>query len=90
MTNVNGLSAELLTSIIERVERLLEEKANLSEDIKLVFAEAKNQGFDVKTLKEIIKLRSKDASELEEQEYLLETYKRALGMTEANDEEGEI
>jgi uncharacterized protein (UPF0335 family) len=77
---VGGVSAEQLQQLIERIERLEEEKSNIGEDIKNVFAEAKSSGFDVKTIKTILKIRRMDRNELEEQEYLLETYKRALGM----------
>lgn len=75
-----GLSAEHLKQFIERVERLEEEKKIIAEDIKEVFAEAKGSGFDAPTMKQIIKLRKKDKSDIEEEEYLLDTYKRALGM----------
>lgn len=75
-----GLSSEHLRQFIERLERLEEEKKNISEDIKEVFAEAKDGGFDVKTMRQILKLRKIETTELEEQEYLLDTYKRALGM----------
>ena len=74
------LAAEHLKQFIERVERLEEDKKNIAEDIKEVFAEAKANGFDVPTIKEILKLRKKDAADIEEAEYLLETYMRAIGM----------
>lgn len=76
-----GLSAEHLRQYVERLERLEEEKKNIAEDIKEVFAEAKGNGFDVKTIRQILKIRKIEANELEEAEYLLETYKRALGMS---------
>jgi uncharacterized protein (UPF0335 family) len=82
-----GLSAEHLRAFIERIERLEEEKKNIAEDIKEVFAEAKNNGFDVKIMREVIKLRKMESNELEEQEYLLDTYRRALGMLPSIDEE---
>mgnify|MGYP001595233466 CR=1 FL=1 len=75
-----GLSAEHLKQFVERIERLNEEKSNISDDIKEVFAEAKGTGFDVKTIREILKLRKLEENERDEQEYLLDTYKRALGM----------
>ena len=81
-----GMSAEHLRQFIERLERLDEEKKNVAQDIKEVFAEAKANGFDPKTMRQILKIRKIEASELEEQEYLLDTYKRALGMVP--DEEG--
>jgi len=80
MSFQGGLSAEHLKQFVERIERLDEEKQTIAEDIKEVFQEAKSNGFDVKTLKEIIKIRKADASDLEEQEYLLDIYKRALGL----------
>ena len=80
MSFQGGLSVEHLRQFVERIERLDEEKQTIAEDIKEVFQEAKSIGFDVKTLKEIIKIRKADASDLEEQEYLLDTYKRALGL----------
>lgn len=82
-----GLSAEHLNQFIERLERLDEEKRNISEDIKEVFHELKGQGFDVKTVKEILKIRKIEAAELEEAEYLLDTYMRALGMKIESEED---
>lgn len=81
-----GIAAEQLKSIIERVERLQEEKAGIAADIKDIFAEAKGNGYDVKTLRKIISLRKKDAAERDEEEHLLDTYKRALGMLPLFDE----
>lgn len=80
MTEVGGIAADQLISYIERIERLEEEKAALAADIKDVFAEAKGNGFDVKTMREILKLRKLDKSDLQEQEHLLELYKRAIGL----------
>ncbi len=80
MAKVGGIAAEQLKSIIERIEKLEEEKAGIASDIKDIFAEAKGNGYDVKTLRKVISLRKKDAAERDEEEYLLETYKRALGM----------
>lgn len=80
MSFYGGISAEQLKQFIERIERLEEEKKNISDDIRDVFAEAKGTGFDVKTMRQILKIRKMDHSELEEQEYLLDTYKLALGM----------
>ena len=87
MTNVNGVSGEYLRSYIERIERLEEEKKALADDIRDVFAEAKGNGFDTAIMREILKLRKKDASELKEAEYLLDVYKRAIGMLPELDEE---
>lgn len=83
---VGGVASEQLRSIIERIERLNEEKAAIGADVKDVFAEAKGNGFDVKTLRKIIQLRKQDAAERDEQEHLLDTYKRALGMAPELDE----
>lgn len=77
---VGGVSADQLRSIVERVERLEEEKAGIGADIRDVFAEAKGNGFDVKAIRTIIKMRKLDASEREEQENVLDTYMNALGM----------
>ena len=71
---------EQLRSIIERVEKLEEEKKAISDDIKDVFGEAKVNGFDVKALRTIIRLRKMEATEREEQDAILETYMLALGM----------
>ena len=69
-----------LRAFIERVERLEEEKKALSDDIRDVYAEAKGSGFDVKALRQIVKLRKQDIDERKEQEAILETYMHALGM----------
>ena len=80
MPDVGGIAGERLKSFIERVERLEEEKRALGEDIKEVYAEAKGVGFDVKIMRQIVKIRKMDQDELDEQETLLDVYKRALGM----------
>jgi uncharacterized protein (UPF0335 family) len=72
-----------LKAIIERVERLEEEKKAISDDIRDVFAEAKVNGFDVKALRTIVKMRKQDTNERQEQEAILETYMHALGMLAA-------
>lgn len=69
-----------LKAIIERIERLEEEKKTISDDIKDVYGEAKGNGFDVKVLRTIIRMRKQDADERQEQETILETYLQALGM----------
>ena len=89
MGNVGGISGEYLRSYIERIERLEEEKKAIADDIKEVFAEAKGNGFDTKTIRQILKIRGMDTSEVEEQDYLLDVYKRALGMLPELDEAGE-
>lgn len=69
-----------LLSVIERIERLEEEKKDLQDDIKEVYSEAKADGFDVKTLRKVIQLRKKPKEERKEEEALLELYMSALGM----------
>lgn len=69
-----------LKAIVERVEKLEEEKKAISDDIRDVFAEAKVNGFDVKALRQVVKLRKMDKSERQEQEAILDTYLVALGM----------
>jgi len=77
-TEVGGLAVDRLRSLIERIERLEEGQKALSSDIRDVFAEAKSAGFDVKIMRTIIKLRKMNAADRDEQETLLETYRRAL------------
>ncbi len=69
-----------LKAIIERIERLEEEKKTISDDIRDVYAEAKGNGYDVKALRTIVRMRKQDANERQEQETILETYMHALGM----------
>lgn len=69
-----------LKAIIERIERLEEEKKTISDDIRDVYAEAKGNGFEVKALRTIVRLRKQDADERREHETILETYMQALGM----------
>lgn len=83
MANIERITADQLKQFIERLERLEAEKATISEDIKEVFAEAKFNGYDVKTLREIIKIRKMNADDRSEQEMLLDTYLHALGMAPA-------
>ncbi len=77
---VGGVAVDQLKSIIGRVEKLEEEKAAISADIRDVFAEAKGNGFDVKAIRAIIKIRKMEPQEREEQETVLDTYLHALGM----------
>ena len=81
MPDVGGVAVERLKSFIERIERLEEEKRVLSGDIKEVYAEAKGTGFEPKIMRQIIKLRRMDKEEVDEEESLLDLYKRALGMS---------
>jgi uncharacterized protein (UPF0335 family) len=80
MADVGGVASDRLQTFIDRIERLEEEKKVLMDDIKDVFAEAKGTGFDVKILREILKLRKLDKADRQEQEHLIDLYKRALGM----------
>lgn len=75
-----SIAADQLKSIIKRIEKLEEEKAALAADIRDVFSEAKGNGYDVKTLKQVLKIRRLDSSARAEAESLLETYLHALGM----------
>ncbi len=75
-----GLASDRLRTIVERIERLEEERKALASDIKDIYAEAKSAGFDVKVLRQLIRIRKQEAAEVEEQETLLEVYRRALGM----------
>jgi len=77
---VEGVAGARLKSFIERVERLEEEKSALAEDIKEVMGEAKSVGFDVKTIRKIIRLRKMDEEKRREEEDLFDIYKAALGM----------
>jgi uncharacterized protein (UPF0335 family) len=76
----NGIAGDQLLAIIQRVERLEEEKAGIASDIKDVLAEAKGNGFDVKTIRRLIKLRQLTQAERDEEEALLDIYKAAIGM----------
>jgi uncharacterized protein (UPF0335 family) len=80
MPDVGGIASAQLKSFIERIERLEDEKRALGEDIKEVYAEAKGTGFDPKIMRQVIKIRKMDKDEHDEQESLLDLYKRALGM----------
>ncbi len=80
MAGVGGVSGERLKSFVERIERLEEEKAALAGDIREVYSEAKGTGFDIKVLRQIIRLRKLDKADRQEQEALLDTYMRALEM----------
>lgn len=76
----HGLAVERLRSLVDRIERLEEERKALGNDIKDIYAEAKSAGFDTKVLRQLIRVRKQEAAEVEEQEVLLDTYRRALGM----------
>lgn len=74
------IAGDRLRSIVERIEHLEEERKALASDIKDIYTEAKSAGFDVKVVKQIIAIRKKEPAEVEEQETLLDLYRRALGM----------
>ena len=78
----SGFAKEQLRSFVERIERLEEERAALSADIREVYSEAKGQGFDTKTMRQVVKLRKLDKADFQEHEAMLELYKRALNMTD--------
>jgi len=80
MTDIGGIAAEQLRSYIERIERLEEEKATLAADIREVFAEAKANGFETKTMRQVLRLRKMDKDDRDEQEALLDVYRRAVGL----------
>lgn len=78
--NQNEVSSERLKSFLERIERLEQQKSEVSEDIKDVYAEAKGTGFDVKIMRQIVNLRKMETEKRREAEELLELYKAAVGM----------
>jgi len=74
------IAADQLRLFIERIERLEEEKKGMADDIRDVYSEAKGQGYDTKTMRSIIRLRKMEKDARDEAEYLLDTYKAALGL----------
>lgn len=78
---VNGIAGNDLLSIIERVERIEEQRAGLGADIGTIMAEAKGKGFDVKTIRKIIAMRKREPHELDEEQALLDVYLNAIGAT---------
>lgn len=89
MVKTGGVESTKLKSYIERIERLEEEKQGLASDMRDIFSEAKSNGFDVKTMRQVLKLRKMKTNDRTEQEYLLDLYKRALGMESSFDNEEE-
>lgn len=77
-----GIAQGQLRSLIERIERLEEEKATIAADIKEVYAEAKGNGFDTKIMRRVIRLRKVDKAERQEEEALIDLYMHALGMAD--------
>ena len=80
MAEVGGIAAERLRSVVERIERLEEEKAALTADIREVYAEAKGAGFDTAVLRQVVRLRKMDNAERRQREELLDLYKRVLDL----------
>lgn len=79
MDTLNSTAAQLLLSIVERIERLEEERAAAVADLKEVYAEAKGTGFDAKIIRKVVKRRAQDRAKLQEEEALLDMYLSALG-----------
>ena len=80
MAEVGGIAGDRLRSLIERIERLVEDRAAINNDIKEVYAEGKAAGFDVKIMRQLIRLRQMEDADRDEQETLLDLYRRAIGM----------
>lgn len=76
----NTTAGDQLKSVVERIERLEEDKAGIASDIRDVYAEAKGNGFDVKALRTIVRMRKQDAADRAEHEATVDTYLHALGM----------
>lgn len=77
---VGGVAVDRLRSLIERIEKLTEDKKNIQNDITEIFAEAKSAGFDVKAMRAILKIRALNAADRDAQELILETYRKALDL----------
>ena len=80
MAGKGTIQAERLKSLIERIERLEEERGALTGDIREVYAEAKSAGYDTKVMRQIVRLRRMDAADRQEQQALLDVYMRAVGL----------
>ena len=80
MANQGGIAGEHLRSLIERVEHLEEERKATADDIREVYAEAKAAGFDIKVMRQVVRLRKLDTADRQEQEALLDLYRHAIGM----------
>lgn len=78
MTEIGGIAVDRLRSIVERIERLESERDGIASDIKDVYAEAKSAGFDNKAIRAVVKLRKMNAADRDEQEIILDTYRKAL------------
>jgi len=88
MSDIGDNTRNELRSIVERIERLEEEKKTIADDIRDVYAESKGRGYDVKALRKIIAIRKQDANDRAEQEAILDTYLQALGMAPQFDFDG--
>ncbi|KZL19442.1 DUF2312 domain-containing protein [Pseudovibrio sp. WM33] len=88
-SNSSGIAADHLQSFFDRIERLEGEKKGIADDIKDVFAEAKGNGFDVPTMRAILKIKKQKPSEREEKESMLDLYMHALGMLEGDLDEAQ-
>jgi uncharacterized protein (UPF0335 family) len=80
MAEAQGIAGERLSQLIDKIERLEDEKREVAEQVKEVFAEAKGEGFDIKVLRQVLRLRRMKPHDRSEQEELLELYKAAIGM----------
>jgi uncharacterized protein (UPF0335 family) len=80
MTISNSIAGDQLQSVIERIERLEQDKADIAQDIKDVYAEAKGNGFDTKIIRKIISMRKRSEADRQEEEAMLDLYMSALGM----------
>lgn len=85
MAGPASVARDQLKAIVERIEKLEEEKAAIADDIKEVYAEAKANGYDTKTLRQVVRLRKQDSAERQEAEALLDLYLHALGMIPAEE-----
>jgi len=81
MAKLGNVDAERLTSFVERIERLEEEKKAIADDVKDLYAEASAVGYDKKAIREVVKLRKMDSAERDEMEFMLDVYKKALKLT---------
>ena len=89
MSDIGGVAADQLRTIVERIERLEEEKKAIADDVKEVYAEAKANGYDTKTLRKVVTLRKVESAERQEQEAMLDLYMHALGMVEPSSSDDE-
>ncbi len=80
MADIGAIAADRLRTFVERIERLEEEKAAITADIREVYSEAKGTGFNAKILRQIVRLRQMDQADRREEEAMLELYKRALDL----------